>query len=290
MSRGTSVSETLLRALALWARGLNVIPVPRPDATYDGKTPIVLWGEHQSRRQTESDIRRLFDAGVASNIAIITGAISGVVVIDVDSKSAMEAAVLRLPYTPWQSRTSKGYHLYYRHPGVRIGNRVGIYLGKERHQIDVRGDGGFVIAPGSIHASGVAYVEGGDWTKSREELPCFWPGWAAPPAPWKPARAVPVAARSISDIIERARKYLARVPVPEIGAGSDATTFTNACRLIRGFDLTPGDVETLLWEWAGDRPGWTRDWIESKVRHFDERPSRSLARHRPHAVPRMWSR
>ena len=38
---------------------------------------------------------------------------------------------------------------------------------------------------------------------------------------------------------------------------------------VRGFDLSVADTERLLWEWAGDRPGWTIDWIAAKV---DRRP------------------
>ena len=54
-------------------------------------------------------------------------------------------------------------------------------------------------------------------------------------------------------------RYLAAIPRPEIGAGSDVATLYAACRLVRGFALTRADAEALLWEWAGGRPGWTRD-------------------------------
>jgi hypothetical protein len=68
-------------------------------------------------------------------------------------------------------------------------------------------------------------------------------------------------------VIDRARAYLAAIPRPEIGHGSDAATLNAACRLVRGFALAPADAEGLLWEWAGGRAGWTREWIAEKVGH-----------------------
>jgi Bifunctional DNA primase/polymerase, N-terminal len=260
------VDNTLGVALRLRARGLNVIPVPRPDGVlHDGKKPIVQWRDYQSQPQTEAEVRRLFDDG-PSNIAIITGRVSDVVVVDVDSKPAMEFAVIRLPHTPWQTRTNKGYHLFYRHPRVRVPNRARIHTRDGRLEIDVRGDGGYVIAPGSIHASGVAYCEAGDWSKSREELPLFSPGWLARPLLTPKPMYAP---KPTGNVIERARRYLAAIPVPEIGAGSDAATLSAACRLVRGFDLAPEDAEALLWEWTGNRPGWTPEWIAEKVQNAE---------------------
>ena len=36
---------------------------------------------------------------------------------------------------------------------------------------------------------------------------------------------------------------------------------------IDGTEIAAADAETLLWEWAGGRPGWSRDWIAAKVAH-----------------------
>ena len=51
-----------------------------------------------------------------------------------------------------------GRHLYFRHPGGHVPNRVGIQLG-----IDVRGDGGYVVAPPSVHPNGGHYF----WVAGR---------------------------------------------------------------------------------------------------------------------------
>lgn len=71
------------------------------------------------------------------------------------------------------------------------------------------------------------------------------------------------------DLVGRARAYLAAIPRPEIGHGSDAAVLYAACRLVRGFGLSSTDATTLLWEWAGNRVGWTYDWVARKVVHAE---------------------
>jgi hypothetical protein len=251
-------------ALALLARGCSVIPVPRPGPGGDGKIPAIPWREFQMRRPTEAELRHWF--ATPMNVAIVTGAVSGLVVIDADSPEGLRCCVRRLPYTPWQTKTARGYHLFYQHPGRRIPNRARLDTSAGRVAVDVRGDGGYVIAPGSLHATGVRYTFAGDWTQPRDRVPRFWPGWLERRQA-RPARLHRTASLTTESLIERARRYLAAIPRPEIGQGSDAATLSAACRLVRGFDLTPTDAEMLLWEWAGGRAGWTRAWIAEKVAH-----------------------
>lgn len=255
-------------ALALWRRGLSVIPVPLPrpgvprNRPGDGKTPSIAWGQFQRRRATEAELRGWL--AQPSNIGIVCGAISGVIVIDGDSPEALRWLTRRLPYTPWQVQTARGYHLYLRAPGTPVRNRARIDTGDGRLAIDVRGDGGFVVAPGSIHASGHVYVEAGDWRAQIAVLPIFDPRWLADAQPrgaqpahpnkW-PAGTAP----------ERFRRYLRRLPRPEIGCGSDAATLYAACRGVRGFALDAHVAVDLLDEWAGGRPGWDRQWLAQKV-------------------------
>jgi hypothetical protein len=266
------MDEALTHALHFLRRGLSVIPVPRPRPNVppgqpgDGKVPAIAWRDYQDRLPTEEEVRNWF-SGVPMNVAIITGTVSGVVVIDADDPAALRWCTQRLPYTPWQTRTSRGFHLWYAHPGIRIPNRARLETGGGRLAIDVRGDGGYVIAPGSIHASGAIYECGGDWSEPLAALPRLWPGWlqrAARPVPSRPNLP-----RPSGDVVERARRYLAAVPRPEIGLGSDAGTLYAACRLVRGFQLGAAEAEALLWEWAGNRPGWTREWIARKVLHAE---------------------
>jgi Bifunctional DNA primase/polymerase, N-terminal len=264
--------DTLAQARRLRALELSVIPVPRPRPGVpvgqpgDGKVPLVAWKEFQTRLPTDDEITRLF-SGAPMNLAIVTGAISDVVVIDADDPQALRWCTTHLPYTPRQTQTSKGFHLWYRHPGVHVPNRARIATRDGRLAIDVRGDGGYVIAPGSMHASGTTYREAGDWTVPREQLPRFWPGWLQRPQRQSPINNLP---RPIGNVIDRARRYLAAIPPPVIGYGSDNATLYAACRLVRGFGLTTSDAEALLLAWAGGRPGWTRAWIVAKVQHAEK--------------------
>lgn len=253
----------LSNALKLWRLGLSIFPVPRPDERYDGKTPEIRWSEFQQRRPTEEEVRRWFTWPL--NIAVVTGRISGVVVIDLDSFQAICWAKRVLPYTPWQTRTPRGFHLWYRHSGILVRNQARLDTHPDgRLEIDVRGDGGYAIGPGSVHKTGCVYEFAGDWSVPRDGLPRFWPGWVVRPQKASPKRPP---TRPIGDIAERARRYLAAIPPPEIGRGSDAATLYAACRLVRGFQISESQAVDLLWEWAGGRDGWTREWIVRKVRN-----------------------
>src|SRR5262249_41187879 len=117
------VSTAVLHiARELLARGLSVIPVPRADGVrFNGKVPALCWREFQARLPTEAEVSDWFGSK-PTNIGIVTGAISGLVVVDVDSPEAVSWWTKNRPYTPWQTRSARGYHLFYRHPGVRVGN------------------------------------------------------------------------------------------------------------------------------------------------------------------------
>lgn len=95
-------------------------------------------------------------------LGIRTGAVSGLVVVDVDprhggdeSLAGLIAAGL-LPPTARVVTGASGQHLYYRHPGQRITSRpLPGWPG-----VDIKGDGGYVIAPPSTHPrTGRRYVQ-----------------------------------------------------------------------------------------------------------------------------------
>jgi Bifunctional DNA primase/polymerase, N-terminal/Primase C terminal 1 (PriCT-1) len=93
------------------------------------------------------------------NLAVATGAVSDLFVVDVDdedgeaSLSKLEAAHTPLPPTV-QTITARGRHLWWRHPKRRVPcNAKTIIPG-----CDIRGDGGYVVAPPSIHRTGKRYT------------------------------------------------------------------------------------------------------------------------------------
>jgi len=141
-------------ALAYLARGWSVIPV-RPRE----KRPIVAWQVYQAQLPTRDEVERWYARWPEANVAIVTGALSGLVVIDVDprhgggdSLEAWEREHGRLPRTVEARSGSGGRHLYFAHPGGVVHNRVAWLAG-----VDVRGDGGVVVAPPSVHPNGRRY-------------------------------------------------------------------------------------------------------------------------------------
>ena len=84
-----------------------------------------------------------------AGIGIVTGAVSGLVVLDIDprhggdgSLGRLEQHYERLPATVECRSGGGGRHLYFAHPGGLVRNKVGLAPG-----VDLRGDGGYVVAP-----------------------------------------------------------------------------------------------------------------------------------------------
>jgi Bifunctional DNA primase/polymerase, N-terminal len=161
----TTGNERLETALAYLKRGWSVIPIEAR-----GKRPIVHWLEFQTERPSAATVGTWFDEHPNANIAIVTGALSGLVVLDVDAGADGARSLLELerrhaplPRTLEVSTGGGGRHLYFRHPGSMLHNRVGFRPG-----LDVRGDGGCVVAPPSIHHSGRPYV----WVSGRAPGDC----------------------------------------------------------------------------------------------------------------------
>jgi hypothetical protein len=163
MTRGPDphdVIATLDAAHAYAARGWSVIPFEARS-----KRPGLAWLEFQKRRASRQEVESWFRHRRDANVGIVTGAISGIVVVDVDaghdgiaSLKALEREHGPLPVTVESITGGGGRHLYFAHPGRTVANRVGLFPG-----IDVRGDGGCVVAPPSMHASGHRYT----WAKGR---------------------------------------------------------------------------------------------------------------------------
>ncbi|MBI3001319.1 MAG: bifunctional DNA primase/polymerase [Deltaproteobacteria bacterium] len=149
-------------ALAYNARGFSVIPIePR------GKKPLIGWEEFQTRKAAREEIKSWWTKWPAANIGIVTGAVSGMMVIDVDTEAAKEKLKTLVAdydlHTVPRTRTGRGWQLFFQHPGVAIQNRAGVFPG-----LDVRGDGGYVVAPPSIHPNGRQY----EWEMPlTDELP-----------------------------------------------------------------------------------------------------------------------
>jgi Bifunctional DNA primase/polymerase, N-terminal/Primase C terminal 1 (PriCT-1) len=155
-------------ALQLAQRGLAVFPCQPRD-----KQPACDKGLHAATTDIER-INRWWSAFPDLNIGIATGTISGIFVLDIDGEDG-EGSLLKLesehgalPPTV-EVVTGKGRHCYFRTGKRKIQNSVGqIGVG-----LDVRGDGGYVIAPPSIHPSGRPYAWSVDTTGDFAAAPAW---------------------------------------------------------------------------------------------------------------------
>jgi hypothetical protein len=147
-----SVAPALVGAALRYARrGWLVFPC-RPR----GKEPLTPHGFKDATTE-EPAIRDWWTRWPSANVAVATGRESGIVVLDVDVDDergidGWEAlrALGDLPRTASVKTPRGGAHLYFAHPGGDVPCSVG-QLGRG---LDVRGDGGFVLAPPSVGESG----------------------------------------------------------------------------------------------------------------------------------------
>jgi hypothetical protein len=134
--------------------GFCVVPLhPR-----DKKPMFTNWPETATADQ--SVVSRWWQQTPEANVGIATGRKSGIFVLDVDPSNGgresfddMVERHGRFPDTLQQITGSKGWHLFFRYPSFPVHNAAGLLPG-----IDIRGDGGQVVAPPSIHPkTGLSY-------------------------------------------------------------------------------------------------------------------------------------
>ena len=158
-SDGTEPTN-LDRALTYARRGWRVVPIPPGEKFPRG---ITAWQTEGST--DEAKITHWWTQAPDHGIGIVTGATSGLWVLDVDvagdkvgdeTLAEHEAGYGDLPDTYEVITGSGGRHLYFAWPtdGQVITNSASGRLGPG---LDVRGEGGFVVAPPSLHANGNRY-------------------------------------------------------------------------------------------------------------------------------------
>lgn len=141
--------------------------------------------------------RRYIDA----NLAIATGAASNLLVVDVDPRNGGLQTLAKLEREHGQLARSAvvftgggGLHVYYRYPkGAAIGSGKGVF----GPGVDLKCDGGYVVAPPSLHKSGKTYRWLGGSMPSRLPVAPKWLLKMARSAPRYPGRRPPSDAQSI---------------------------------------------------------------------------------------------
>src|SRR5690606_10472038 len=144
-----NIVKTLFEA---YEKDWSVIPVSLD------KQPLIKWKEYQHRKPTREEM--VSWETKAEGIAIVTGKINGIVILDVDMDKGNGFKVLRgkeLPPTPVVRTQNGGFHYYFKYPknAKKVKNAADI-LGKGSH-VDIRGDGGYALIP---------YTKGYEWVES----------------------------------------------------------------------------------------------------------------------------
>lgn len=200
------MNELLESALVYAQRGWHVFPVHgivsgactcgRDDCSSPGKHPLVKRGVHDATID-ERAINEWWRRWRGANVAVATGTSSGVIVVDIDvprgdsSLEVLEAIGRGLPVTLAARTGSGGRHLYYRAPDHRLGNPVGGLPGIEEELpgMDLRAEGGYVLAPPSDHISGARY-EWIDPSVPMAQVPSWLKGCEREPVAQPPAPAI----------------------------------------------------------------------------------------------------
>jgi hypothetical protein len=155
--------------------GFSLIPL-RPHS----KRPVPgRWKMAQVARATLTSLRRDLDRHPEANLAVVTGSVSGIVVVDLDNDETVSWAQEHLPATPLTVSTARGEHWYYRLEGACRSFNPMRHV--ENIAINVKGDGGYVVAPGSRHPTGDRYMPTTTWTAPLlASAPLFSRDWFEP--------------------------------------------------------------------------------------------------------------
>ena len=164
----TASPKTLKDAAMDYARrGLKIFPVyePTADGCSCGRDDCASPGKHPRTRQgfkdATDDLKQIEDWWTTypnASIGLATGSINGFNVVDVDPRNGGDETLRQwevehgpLPLTPMAISGGGGPHFFLRHPGQPIKSRT-IAPG-----IDLKADGGYVVAAPSRHVSGQCY-------------------------------------------------------------------------------------------------------------------------------------
>jgi hypothetical protein len=227
-------ARILAAALAYAALGLAVFPA-RPDKKSSYKSAKYSDGRKWGATSDPAEIRADFGRWLHSRIGLPTGTGNRIVVVEVDTVAghgvdgAASLAQLEakhgglLPETRMACSPSGSIHRYFRHPGpgIKIKNTAS-ELGKG---IDVRGDGGMVIAPPSINPDGRRYR----WLNKLPIAPM--PGWLVELTRYRPPTISQRAVAAIARPFATPNAYGVSALESEIEALTNTKPSTRNCAL-----------------------------------------------------------
>lgn len=289
-------------ALACADKGWRIIPIhwPRigatgkascscgnPECASVGKHPLTPEGLKQGT-VAPTAIGAWWAKWPAANCGIVTGAESGIIVLDVDTRDGggeslgeLMDSYGQLPETLEVQTGSGGLHLFFNHPGRRIPNSTS----KVGKGIDVRGDGGYVVAPPSLHASGQRYAwrDEAGINSPIADAPDWLLHLMAPPPVERPPE------RRQANPSDTATRFLGHYLAKATYGKRNETGHLLAIQL-RDNGVSAGEAERVMRDYAqrcprGDKP-YTETEAVATVRSAYNSPARAPAPDKPREAPR----
>lgn len=243
--------------------GFSVFPLP-PQL----KRPIIKWKPYQTEIAPRALVKHWSDQHPDGNVAIATGALSGVIGFDMDNEEAVLRAYERgLPDT-LLCRTPRGIHAFFKHPGGRVSNSAEIEPGW-----DLRGDGGFLVAAGSYYVPTPAERAAGKVEGRYEWVDATKPLLDAPEWVYAGHR----------------HEILARVPIPPVEYRGDnpygPKGLENELAILRGTSVGAGlnmqifksasaIAQLVAGGWLDEEPTWTA--LEEAIGDLGDNPAKDL--------------
>ena len=215
------MNDLLSAALGFAAHGWRVFP-----CLEKSKVPATANGFRDATTDSEA-IENLWAENPNYNVAIATGEVSGLFVLDVDEKPGRTidealAGLPKLPDTPCVRTGGGGLQFFFKYPQ---GVNLTISAGRLGVGIDTRGNGGYVVAPPSVHdKTGRVY----QWIDSDDVALAECPVWVV-----DKLRAQEKKARLLTESGEK------------IKAGRHDVLMT-AGALMRSVGLIPCEIEAAL--------------------------------------------
>ena len=162
-------------ALSYVSRGWEVLPLHTPlkngcschrDCSSPGKHPHIMGGVTKATKDSDL-VKKWWSMWPEANIGVATGLKSDLVVVDIDNRHDGDKS-----WEKWKNensteesltaKTGDGFHYYFRADSKKLKSRASALKG-----IDIRGEGAYVVAPGSLHHSGKKY----EWSSPEKRVP-----------------------------------------------------------------------------------------------------------------------
>lgn len=244
--------------------GYSVIPIGAE------KIPAIKWKQYQESKMSPGEWKF-----TGCNIGVVTGAVSGIVVVDCDSDASYAGWLKHRPHTPMRVRSRRGMHFWYRHPGVYIPSDSHIKAA-EGFEYDIKGDRSYAMSPPSLangHQYQICVCRGNIRGKllSPGDLPLFDPAW-------RPERRTTSEKSWDSDEIRDVQKYISKIRAIE-GQGGDKATYIVSCRLAETCS-SQMEAMALFVEWNRQcaDPPWSTEQLHRKLKraYMESKQCRSV--------------